>query len=174
MNTIVRVLALILPLLTGCRETVYVSAAETAAAPNCASNAEGPYRVAHVSDADTIAVRIDGRKPQTVRLIGVDSPEIDGPYRRADSGGVEAKEFVSSLLADSDVYLESDPAQGTHDQYKRRLAYVHRADDCLFINAEIIRNGHGESYRKFRFRHRDLFQQYERDARMKQLGIWSR
>lgn len=139
---------------------------------SCASGTEGPFRVAHVSDADTIVVRVPGSKPVTVRLIGVDAPEIDGPYRRAEPGGVEAQQFVRSMLADSEVYLEMDPAQGSHDKYRRRLAYVYRMKDCMFVNGEIIRQGHGRNYRKFRFRHRELFENYEREARMNRRGMW--
>ena len=47
----------------------------------------------------------EGRKPLTVRLIGVDAPEVDGPYRKAEFGGVEARSFVGSLLSGRPVYL---------------------------------------------------------------------
>ena len=160
-------LFLLLPLFLGCEESTVASRPA-----GCVAGAEGPYKVEYVSDADTISVRIPGRKPVVVRLIGVDSPEVEGPYRRAEPDGVEARQFARSLLGDHYVYLESDPEQGRQDKYGRRLSYVHRAGDCLFVNAEVIRQGHGESYRRFRFRHRELFARYEREARAKRLGMW--
>ena len=140
----------------------------------CVPGSDGPYEIAHVSDADTVVVRVPGRKPVTVRLIGVDAPEIDGPYRRAEPHGVASREFARSLLEDESVFLESDPSQAEVDRYGRRLAYVHRSRDCLMINGEIIRQGHGESYRKLRFRHRELFARYEQEARINRRGMWKR
>lgn len=163
---------LTLPFLIACQEQISASADQRAASRSCVSGADGPFAVAHVSDADTIVVEVPGRKRLTVRLIGVDAPEIEGPYRKAEPGGVEARQFVQSMLERADVYLESDPSQRSFDQYGRRLAYVHRASDCAFVNGEIIRQGHGENYRKFRFRHRDLFDRYEREARSRRLGLW--
>lgn len=165
-------LILALPLLIGCEEPIAASGGGGTAIASCAAGADGPFVVAHISDADTIVVRVPNKKPVTVRLIGVDAPEIDGPYRKAEPGGLEAQQFVRSMLAKANVYLESDPSQRSHDQYGRRLAYVHRASDCTFVNGEIIRQGYGQSYRKFRFRHRELFDRYERQARANRLGIW--
>lgn len=160
--------------LFSCEERIVAAQPETAIATgSCASGAAGPYDVVRVSDGDTISVRIPGKKPVLVRMIGVDAPEISGPYRNEEAHGVEARAFARALLDRRVVYLESDPQQDTYDRYGRMLAYVHRADDCLHVNAEMIRQGHAESYRKFRFRHRSLFLRYEQEARINRRGLWS-
>lgn len=153
-----------------------VTASQVAARPaanSCAAGATGPFKVANVSDGDTISVRIAGGKPTIVRLIGVDAPEIAGPYRNEEPHGVAARDFTRELLDDRLVFLESDPQQESHDRYGRMLAYVHRADDCLLVNGEIIRQGHAESYRRFRFRHHSLFARHEQEARINRRGMWS-
>lgn len=157
----------------GCREAP-AEAASPAPPPfrRCVENVQGPYVVMHVSDGDTIVVRGEGRKPLTVRLIGVDAPEVDGPYRKAEAGGWEARGFVGSLLRDQPVFLESDPQQGPRDKHGRILAYVYRANDCVLINGEIIKQGYGESYRRFRFSHREEFARYEQEARKHRRGLW--
>jgi len=158
---------------TACREA---PAAGTSAAPpparRCVENAQGPFVVMHVSDGDTIVVRGEGRKPVTVRLVGVDAPEVDGPHRKAEPGGVKAREFVGSLLSGQPVYLERDPQQGVRDKHGRVLAYVYRAGDCVLLNGEIIRQGYGETYRRFRFRDREQFARYEEEARKSRRGLW--
>lgn len=145
--------------------------AEKSHAP-CAAKVEGPYVVAHVSDGDTIMIRTAGRKTLTVRLLGVDAPEVDGPYRRAERGGTEAKAFVHSLLAGQSVYVEVDPGEGRRDKHGRELAYLYRAADCLFVNGEIIKRGYGRTYRRFPLRHREMFDRFEREARRSRVGLW--
>lgn len=167
------VLLAVLSTLSSCRETP-AAAADSAPAPprRCAENVQGPYAVMHVSDGDTIVVRGEDRKPLTVRLIGVDAPEVEGPYRRAEPGGVEARGFVGSLLSGQPVYLEPDPEQGARDRHGRVLAYIYRSGDCVLINGEIIRQGYGESYRRFRYRRREQFARYEQEARRNHRGLW--
>lgn len=172
MDRVVILLAVLFTL-SGCREAPAAATSQTHAySGRCEQNVRGPYAVLHVSDGDTIVVRGEGRKPVTVRLIGVDAPEVDGPYRRAEPFGAEARDFAGSLLNGQPVYLESDPEQGVRDKHGRVLAYVYRARDCVLINGEIIRQGYGESYRRFRFRHREQFARYEQEARKGRRGLW--
>ena len=167
------VLLAVLFAFNGCGETPAVATSQAQEPPRrCAENVQGPYVVLHVSDGDTIVVRGEARKPVTVRLIGVDAPEVDGPYRRAEPGGVEARGFVGTLLSGRPVYLEPDPEQGARDKHGRVLAYVYRSGDCVLVNGEIIRQGYGESYRRLRFRNRETFARYEQEARKNRRGLW--
>lgn len=160
-------------ILTGCEAPAEGTTPAAAPSGRCAERVQGPYVVMHVSDGDTLVVRGERRKPVTVRLIGVDAPEVDGPYRKAEPGGVEARSFAGALLSGQPVYLESDPEQGARDKHGRVLAYVYRAGDCVLINGEIIRQGYGESYRRFRFRKREEFARYEQEARKNRRGLWA-
>ncbi|MEO8218804.1 MAG: thermonuclease family protein [Acidobacteriota bacterium] len=117
-------------------------------------------------------IRKNGRI-ERVRLIGVDAPEVQGPYRNAEKGGIESRNVMKELLDGKDVYLQGDPVQGAQDRYGRILAYVFRADDRLFVNEEIILRGYATAYRRFHFAHHDEFVRLEGTAQAARRGLWS-
>lgn len=126
--------------------------------------------VMRVSDGDTLRFRSSSGEG-LVRLIGVDAPEIDGPYRKAEKGGIEAREFVRSITSGQSARIVRDP-QNDNDPHGRTLAYVY-LEDGRFLNLEIVRAGHARVYRKFRFRERDRMIEAEREAREAQRGLWA-
>ena len=98
----------------------------------------GPV-VVRVVDGDTVVVRSDAGE-ETVRLIGVDTPETKHPSKPVQCFGKEATAFTKSLLPEGTrVRLERDVEE--RDRYDRVLAYVHRADDGVFVNLELARQG---------------------------------
>lgn len=122
------------------------------------------YRVTEVTDGDTITVDIDG-KPVKVRLLGVDAPELGREH------GAESHNAVAHLLQGESVYLESDkPDQ--KDLYSRKLAYVYRAPDGLFVNLEIVRQGYGKVYTKEKCGQQELLTYYESVAKEAKKGVW--
>ena len=95
--------------------------------------------VERVVDGDTIDVEIAGRE-ERVRLIGIDTPETKRPDTPVECWGPEASERTASLLPrGTPVRLERDVVG--RDDYGRLLAYVHRADDGLFVNDDLVRGG---------------------------------
>lgn len=98
-----------------------------------------PAVVDRVVDGDTLIVTIDGRS-ETVRLLGIDTPEKPGGPRPAECFGTNASAFAESLLPPGTLVRLSRDHQ-TRDQYARLLAYVHRADDELFINLVMVEQG---------------------------------
>lgn len=84
-------------------------------------DASEPIRVAHVVDGDTIEVTVDGRR-ETVRLLGVDTPETVHPGRPVECFGPEASAFTHSRLLGRTVRLTFDRVR--RDPYGRLLAYV--------------------------------------------------
>ena len=76
------------------------------------------YQVTRVYDGDTII--LEGRKQ--VRLLEVNTPEIESRHRSEEPGGVAAKKWLQNQLRDNQVYLEFD--QVKRDKYKRLLAHV--------------------------------------------------
>ena len=122
----------------------------------------------YVIDGDTIIVIIDGKK-EKVRLIGIDTPEKDGPYTKEEPFGKEASAFTKKITEGKKVMLEYDRQK--RDKYGRLLAYVY-LEDSTFLNAEIIRQGYGTVFRKFPFKYRDDFEGYEREARDNKKGLW--
>jgi micrococcal nuclease len=130
---------------------------------------EGPYVVERVSDGDTIAIR-RGNRRVLVRLIGVDAPEVDGPYRRREKGGDLAKREMEKLVAGRKVHIQGDPHQPLFDTHGRMLAYVY--EGRTLVNGEMIRRGYARAYRKFRHEQRETFIRYENEARTGKRGLW--
>lgn len=81
--------------------------------------------VVEVADGDTVVVERSGRpgQPETVRLLGVDTPETVHPRRGVECFGPEAAAFTRSRLEGRTVRLEFDTVR--HDPYDRLLAFVH-------------------------------------------------
>lgn len=80
--------------------------------------------VVHVTDGDTLLVRLDGGEEAYVRLIGVDAPESVNPDERLNTPeGEAAAAFVRSLVAPGQrVWLARDITDT--DRYGRLLRYV--------------------------------------------------
>ncbi|NBV41781.1 thermonuclease [bacterium] len=105
-----------------------------------------------VTDGDTIRVEI-GDKRESVRLIGVDTPEsrrneklMHDVYRtKRDVNtilemGQEATEYTKSLVKAKDpLVLEYDVQK--RDRYRRILAYVYLKDGRM-LNEELVKSGH--------------------------------
>ena len=93
-----------------------------------------------VVDGDTVVVRLGGHD-QTVRLIGVDTPETKHPTKPVQCFGPEASEFTARVLPKGvAVRLERDVE--ARDHFGRVLAYVFRASDGTFVNVELARQGY--------------------------------
>lgn len=116
-------------------------------------------------DGDTLLLATG----EMVRLIGVDAPETDGPYTRAEPFGAQAAAFVREAAEGRRIRLEIGPER--RDAYGRTLAYVY-VDD-LDLNAELIRRGFARAYRRFPHRRLDEFVRLEAEARAAGLGLWS-
>lgn len=97
-----------------------------------------PYRVVDVLDGDTIVVQRAGDAQETVRLLGVDTPETHHPGRPVECFGPEASAFTSRRLFGEVVQLEDDVE--ARDIYDRRLAYVYLHGDRF--NDVLLRRGY--------------------------------
>ncbi|HEX5587665.1 MAG TPA: thermonuclease family protein [Acidimicrobiia bacterium] len=97
-----------------------------------------PYRVSDVLDGDTIVVRRAGGRDETIRLLGIDTPETHHPTKPVGCYGPEASAFTSRRLFGKVVTLEDDVER--HDIYGRRLAYVYLHGERF--NDELLRRGY--------------------------------
>jgi micrococcal nuclease len=125
-------------------------------------------------DGDTIRVQISNppeelRTLETVRLIGVDTPETVHPRRGLETFGREASDFTKSRLLGRPVYLAFD--WELRDRYGRLLAYVYTQDRRCH-NAEIIRQGFGHAYTRYNFHFMEEFRRMEQEARRAKRGLW--
>ena len=124
-------------------------------------------RVTRIVDGDTIIVR-----DESVRLIGIDTPETKKPNTAVQCFGKAATAETTRLIDGRRVRLEYDVER--QDRYGRELAYVYRRSDGLFLNAELVRRGFATAATyPPNVRHADRFRRLQRQAREAGRGLWS-
>ncbi len=112
----------------------------TAAAPTD----PGAATVIEVVDGDTVVVDIGGQQ-ETLRLIGVDTPETVHPDQPPECWGAEASAHTGELLPEGTAVRLTRDVEA-RDRYDRLLAYVERADDGLFVNLDLVAGGWADDY----------------------------
>jgi micrococcal nuclease len=128
-------------------------------------------RVLTVHDGDTITVRIDGRT-EKVRLVGIDSPELDDVRPEYHDAAYAARDYARSRLGGEPVTLETEAQQPDRDQYGRLLRYV-ILDDGTNVNEDFVRKGYAHVYDKFQFTLKPRFKAAEAEAKRQKLGVWT-
>jgi micrococcal nuclease len=151
-----------------------LAAALVAGCSGAHASPEGPPGAAvvvHPVDGDTVVVRIGGHD-ESVRLIGLDTPESVSRTVPVECYGVEAKHRTADLLPPGTaVLLERDVE--ARDKYGRLLAYVTRASDGTFVNLLLVQDGFGAA---FPFppntAHQADFARAQADAKATGRGLW--
>jgi len=134
----------------------------------------GQPRVVKVDDGDTIVVDI-GTQRKTIRLVGMDTPEVVDPRKPVQCFGREASARAHAIFKlGSTVRLENDPQAGTTDKYGRTLAYVWLSDGTLY-NDMMIRQGfaHEYTYENTPYKYQTMFRADQAYAQAHQLGFWN-
>lgn len=95
--------------------------------------------IVEVIDGDTAIIQF-GRSKETVRFLGVDTPETKHPTKPVECWGKEASLHTQQLLPKGTVVfvLRDEEAR---DRYGRFLAYVYRRSDNMFINNDLVAGG---------------------------------
>jgi micrococcal nuclease len=126
-------------------------------------------RVVRVVDGDTIEVEISG-KIESVRYIGIDTPETVDPRKPVQCFGVEASNKNKELVGGKTVRLEKDITD--RDKYGRLLRYVWLGD--MLINQVLTEQGFAKSYSyPPDIKYQNKFVEAERTAREDKLGLWT-
>ena len=126
--------------------------------------------VTRVLDGDTIAIRTRAGTTDTVRLLGVDTPETQHPDRGVECFGPEAAAHTVQRLSGASVRLEGDVE--ARDRYDRRLAYVYL--DGARFNDELLRLGYARLLVLDPNRlHARALLRAELEARSAGRGLWS-
>jgi micrococcal nuclease len=129
--------------------------------------------VRHV-DGDTVYVSIPRppkgvKRYESVRFLGVDTPETVHPQKIVEHFGKEASEFTRRHLLNQPVFLAFD--WQLRDRYDRLLAYIYLADGSCF-NATLVEEGYAHAYTRFPFQFLEQFREMERKAREQGRGLW--
>jgi micrococcal nuclease len=127
-------------------------------------------KVVDVVDGDTIVVKLANDRLETVRLIGIDTPETVDPRRPIGCFGPEASVRMHQLAEGAAVRLEAKPDE-ERDKYGRLLRYV-------FINEKdvgglLITEGFARSYNRFPHSRMEKYKALEHEAKVAGLGLWS-
>lgn len=117
-------------------------------------------KVVRVIDGDTFETET-GEK---VRLIGINAPEI------SDIFGQEAKIYLSELIENKTVNLQTDNISNDRDRYQRLLRYVFI--DGSDINKKMVSEGFAFAYLKYKFTKSSDYENAQLEARESNRGIW--
>ena len=164
------------------RTGVVLSARDPPAEPTASGDAAVPVNgendwapnatVERVVDGDTISVMI-GDRLESVRLIGIDTPESVAPTRPVQCFGKEASLHLEAMLpAGTEITLVRDVE--ARDAYDRLLGYVVRSRDGLFVNLELVAAGYAAvlNYPPNDY-YADVLARAEADAVAAGRGLWS-
>lgn len=152
--------ALLLPAALGCSG---IGASDASVERVCSA-------VTRVVDGDTFKIAVGAGKEDTVRLIGVDTPESVKPGSPVEPYGIEASDFAKELLTDQTVCLEWDVEE--RDRYGRLLAYAYLADGT-FVNERLLAEGYATVLTiPPNVKHADRFVEVQREARDAGRGLW--
>lgn len=131
------------------------------------------HYVLSVIDGDTIKVSIDG-KEETVRIIGIDTPETKRSRIDEECFGEDAGVYAKALLENTLVQIKHDDTQRIRDRYNRLLAFVGMYDGRDFGEVMII-NGYAH---EFIFQGRvhkkqQLYKDAQTQAQENKVGLWA-
>lgn len=140
--------------------------------------------VTAVVDGDTIRIAHANGTVDTVRLVGVDTPEVHVEVQPTEYEGIpdteagrsclraageNASDAMRSWVGDETVTLQFDPEADTRGGYGRLLGYV--LVDGENVNYDLLTTGHARLYDSA-FTQRDRFADAESEARAAGRGLW--
>jgi endonuclease YncB( thermonuclease family) len=128
----------------------------------------GFYEVKQVFDGDTVLLA-DGRK---IRLLGINTPEVQHRHESAQAGGDEAKRWLIDKLQQRKIRLERDVEKT--DKYGRTLAHI-MTDQKEHLNLQLVAAGFAAvNIYPPNLRYADELIKAENLAQANKLGIWQR
>lgn len=128
-------------------------------------------KVTKVVDGDTIKVRLASGGRRTVRMVGIDTPEV---YGDTECGGAKASRSLRQLLpVGQRVRLVSDPSQANKDRYGRILRYVMKPNG-VDTNRRQVYRGWAKVYvfNNNPFQRVKGYRAAQADAKAAPRGIW--
>lgn len=180
----------VLLVLAGCAGVGPLPDASNAGAPTASGPSAGgdavTVHVTRVVDGDTIDVTYANGTSDTVRLVGIDTPETHAENTPSEFTGVpetdagraclgrwgeEASAFATARLADRNVTLTFDPNTDRRGYYGRLLAYVSVGNTTY--NYAAVAEGYARVYTDSEFSREDAYVRAADDARAANRGLWT-
>lgn len=139
--------------------------------------------VVDVADGDTVDVQFDDGTVETVRIVGLDTPETGSTderlqeYEGIDNGsalraaGDNATAYARERLAGETVTLRFDANEGLRGNFGRLLGFVELSDGSIY-NEDVIEDGWARVYDSG-FDQHDSYWKLEQTARANDSGIWN-
>lgn len=146
---------------------------------------ESTVTVTRVIDGDTLEIRHPNGTTDTVRLLGVDTPEVHVDVNprefegvpATDAGrcwlrgwGTNASEFAKTELEGEQVTLTFDANEGKRGYYGRLLAYV--TYDGQSFNAVLVKRGYARVYVAGDAAQEPTYLEFEEAAQQDNRGVW--
>jgi micrococcal nuclease len=143
-----------------------------------------PATVVRVIDGDTVRVTFPDGNQDTIRILGVDTPELDPD--ESDPGlfegfpdpaylaswAEEASSVLRQEVGDREVFITTDKQAGERDRYGRILAYL-STESGTDIGSLLLSRGLARVYTPETFARKEDYLQVQRAAMQKRIGIWS-
>ncbi|RKD95136.1 lamin tail domain-containing protein [Halopiger aswanensis] len=138
--------------------------------------------VVEVTDGDTADVQFQDGTVETVRILGIDTPETGNTDERlAEWEGIEdgdalrekadaATDYAVDKLAGETVTLSFDENEGLRGNYGRLLGFLDLPDGTRYNDA-VLEDGHARVYDSGLEAHDELWD-LEADARAAGRGLW--
>jgi micrococcal nuclease len=152
---------------------------------NSTASEDRTATVTRVIDGDTVEVEFENGEIDTVRLLGVDTPEtalgnVDPPeyegIPNTTAGrdhlynwGQQASEYATEELEGETVRVATDPESDRRGSFDRLLAYIYV--DGENFNLELIEQGYARMYDST-FGQQSEFDDAEGEARSENEGLW--
>ncbi len=126
-------------------------------------------KVVRVIDGDTVMVRLIGGPQRTVRVLGIDTPEVFGGQ---ECGGPAASRAAKRMLpVGTRVRLVSDVSQDNKDRYGRILRYVIKGK--IDVGRHQLNRGHARVYVFDQpFKRVASYRAAQRKAKQAGRGLW--
>lgn len=141
--------------------------------------------VTRVVDGDTVEVEFSNGETDTIRLIGVDTPETNPANEDPSEFNVpdtargsewllrwseEAKGTAKEDIGGKQVQIVTDPNTDKRGSYGRLLAYVYVSGSNF--NRQLVKRGLARRYDDSQFTLRSEFGQIEQNAQNANRGVW--
>lgn len=152
--------------------------------PTPEKQTEGTVTISKIVDGDTMEVEFQDGSTTTIRLLGVDTPEVHVENDPAEFEGIpetesghdwlrdwghKASEYARAELRGETVTIRVDPEADRRGSYDRLLVYVEY--DSGVFNENLLKQGYARLYEND-FQERETYTELEADAQAEGVGLW--